>query len=284
MNSPYQLLLEKVHEIHDIEKAIQVLSWDKETNMPAAGNAARVQQMTTLRRIHHRTFASDEMGELIEAAANALNGTAHNSNEASLIRYLRRSYADERKLPDEFVQRVSLVSGAAHPAWVQARAENNFALFRPHLERVVALNQEMADLYGYEDEKYDPLLDKFEHGLKTAELRAIFAAVKTELKPLLTAVTARTHTINDQFLHQHFPVPQQQEFARYGATAVGYDFSRGHLGTVVHPFATSFSRDDARITTRWNPDFLNAALFGTLHESGHAMYEQGTAPDLARTH
>lgn len=283
MNSAYQQLLEKVYEIHDIEKAIQVLSWDKETNMPAAGNTARVQQMTTLRRLHHRLFASDEMGELIEAAATALNGAHPDSNEASLIRYLRRSYADERKLPDEFVRRVSQVSGAARPAWVQARADNKFALFRPHLEQVVALAQEMAELYGYEAEKYDPLLDKFEHGMKTAEVRAIFAAVKTELKPLLTAVTARANTIDDRFLHQQFPVAQQQEFARYAATAVGYDFSRGHLGTVVHPFATSFSRDDARITTRWNPNFLNAALFGTLHECGHAMYEQGTAPDLART-
>lgn len=283
MNSPFERLLEKVYEIHDLEKANQVLAWDKETNMPAAGNSARVQQMTTLRRLHHRTFASDEMGELIEAAAAALNDTDPNSNEASLIRYLRRSYADERKLPDEFVRRVSQVSGAAHPAWVQARAENNFALFQPHLELVVALAQEMADLYGYDDEKYDPLLDKFEHGMKTADVRAIFDAVKSELKPLLTAVTERAHAINDHFLHQPFPVAQQQEFARYAATAVGYDFSRGHLGTVVHPFATSFSRDDARITTRWHPDFLNAGLFGTLHESGHAMYEQGTAPDLART-
>lgn len=196
---------------------------------------------------------------------------------------MRRSYADERKLPDEFVRRVSQVSGAAHPAWVQARAENNFALFQPHLEQVVALAQEMAELYGYEDEKYDPLLDKFEHGMKTADARAIFDAVKSELKPLLTAVAEHTYFINDHFLHQPIPVAQQQEFARYAATAVGYDFSRGHLGTVMHPFATSFSRDDARITTRWNLDFLNAALFGTLHESGHAMYEQGAAPDLART-
>ncbi len=283
MNDPYQTLLKKVHETHDIEKAIQVLSWDKETNMPAAGNTARIQQMTTLRRLRHHIFTSDEMGELIEAAGAELNGVDYHSREASLIRYLRRAYADERKLPDDFVQRVSKVSGEAHPAWVQARANNDFAHFQPHLEQVIALVQEMADLYGYEDEKYDPLLDKFEHGMKTAEVHSIFQVLKEGLKPLLAAIAEQPDAVDNRILHQHFPVNKQQEFANYIATAVGYDFSRGHLGTVVHPFATSFSRDDARITTRWNPGFLNAALFGTLHEAGHAMYEQGTDPGLART-
>lgn len=283
MTSKYQHLLQKVHEVHDIEKAIQVLGWDKETNMPAAGNLARVQQMTTLHRLRHQKFTADEMGEAIELAAAELNGADYDSREASLIRYLRRHYEDERKLPPDFVHRVSKVSGLAHPAWVQARAENDFAHFQPHLEQVVALVQEMAELYGYEVEKYDPLLDKYEHGMKTKEVRDVFNAVKAELSGLLAELKQRADGVDDGLVHQHFPVEKQKEFATYIATAVGYDFSRGHLGTVVHPFATSFSRDDARITTRWHENFLNPALFGTLHESGHAMYEQGTHPDLART-
>ena len=283
MSSKFQELLEKVHEIHDIEKAMGVLSWDKETNMPKAGNKARIQQITTLRRLSHTMSTSDEMGELIEAAAEEAKDAAYENNEASLIRYLRRSYADARCLPPAFIRRVSEVSGKAHLAWVEAREENDFAHFQPHLEQVVELVKEMAALYGYEDEKYDPLLDKFEHGMKTAEVRAIFNAVKEELIPLRQAIEERGKPIDDSIVHQPFPIDKQKEFARYIAAAVGYDFSRGHLGTVVHPFATSFSRDDARITTRWYPDFLNPSLFGTLHESGHAMYEQGTHPDLART-
>lgn len=283
MSTKFQQLLEKVYEIHDIEKAMGVLSWDKETNMPKAGNQARIQQMTTLRRISHELFTADSMGELIETAAAEIADAAYESNEASLIRYLRRSYAESRQLPPEFVRRVSEVSGKAHPAWVEARENNNFAHFRPHLEEVVKLVQEMAELYGYEDEKYDPLLDKFEHGMKTAEVRAIFNAVKAELIPLRQAIAERGTAVDDSLVHQPFPIDKQKEFAYYIAAAAGYDFSRGHLGSVVHPFATSFSRDDARITTRWYPDFLNPSLFGTLHESGHAMYEQGTHPDLART-
>ncbi|HIP71710.1 MAG TPA: carboxypeptidase M32, partial [Anaerolineae bacterium] len=168
-------------------------------------------------------------------------------------------------------------------AWLEAREANAFAGFAPHLEKIVALNREMAELYGYEDELYDPLLDKFERGMKTADVRAIFNAVKEELIPLRAAVAERAEAVDDSFLHQPYDVAAQKEMARILAAAVGYDFSRGHLGTAVHPFSTSFSRDDARITTRWNPDFINAALFATLHEAGHAMYEQGTAPDLART-
>ena len=125
---------------------------------------------------------------LIEAAAQEVQDTAYESNEASLIRYLQRSYTDARCLPPEFVRRASEVSGKAYTAWVEARETNNFAHFQPHLEQVVALVQEMAELYGYEDEKYDPLLDKFEHGMKTAEVRAIFNAVKEELIPLREAI------------------------------------------------------------------------------------------------
>ncbi len=283
MPTKYAALLEKVYEIHDLGKALAVLSWDREVNMPDAGTTARIEQMTTLSRLIHELSTSDEYGEMIENAAAELNGADYDSNEASLIRHLRRSYEDARKLPSEFVVRASEVTGQAHSQWVSAREENDFASYRPWLEQIIELSQEQAELYGYEDEKYDALLDKYERDMKTAEVRAIFDAVKAELIPLREAIDERGTAVDDSLVHQHFEIDKQKLFARYAAAAIGYDFSRGHLGTVVHPFATSFSQNDARITTRWNPDFLNPALFGTLHESGHAMYEQGTHPDLART-
>ncbi len=283
MTTKYEILLKKVYEINDLSKALSLLSWDKEVNMPPGGITGRVQQMTTLSRLVHQMTTSTEMGDLIEGAAAELTGADYDSNEASLIRELRRSYADATKLPEAFVARATEVSGQAHGFWVKARANNEFAVFQPWLKQIIELCQEQAELYGYEDEKYDALLDKYEREMKTAEVRAIFDAVKAELVPLREAIEERGTAVNDSFLHQHYEIDKQKQFARYIATTIGYDFSRGHLGTVVHPFATSFSRDDARITTRWNPDFLNPALFGTLHESGHAMYEQGTHPALART-
>jgi carboxypeptidase Taq len=284
MTSKYESLLEKVHEVNDLGKALALMSWDREVNMPPGGMTERIQQMATLSRLVHEFSTTDEMGELIESAAAELNSSAsYDSNEASLVRLLQRTYADERKLPTEFVVRVAEVSGRAREAWVKARAEDDFGYFQPWLEQVVALCQELAELYGYEDEPYDALLDKYERDMKTAEVRAIFDGVKQALLPLRQAIDARGGQVDDSLLHQPYDIDRQKAFARYIAEAIGYDFNRGHLGTVVHPFATSFSRNDARITTRWYPDFLNPSLFGTLHECGHAMYEQGTHPDLGRT-
>lgn len=281
--SNYQKLLTKINEIHDLEKAAGLLSWDREVIMPKAGDEIRIQQLATLRRLTHNLYTSDEMGQLIADAAGELTQADYDSNEASLIRYLQRDYAESRKLPTEFVNRMSQISGQARGAWAKARQEDDFTSFQPWLEQIVALGQEMAELYGYEDEPYDALLDKFEPGMKTAEVRAIFAAAANETKPLLQAIQERGRPIDDSLLHQPFAVEKQQEFAHYIAAAAGYDFERGYLGTAVHPFASSFSRYDARITSRWYPNFLNPSVFGALHESGHAIYEQGTHPSLART-
>lgn len=283
MPTKYEALLEKIYEINDLNKALSVLSWDREVNMPPAGITARVQQMTTLSRFTHELATRDEFGELIEAAAAEIKGASYDSDEASLIRVVEQTYADARKLPAEFVARVSDVSGHAHHAWIEARANNDFATYESWLAQIIELSQEMAEYYGYEDEKYDALLDKYEKDMPTAAVRAIFDAVKTELLPLRQAIDASGTAVDDSLLHQPYEVSKQQTFARYIANAIGYDFSRGHLGTVVHPFAITFGLDDCRITTRWYPDFLSPSLFGTLHESGHAMYEQGIHPDLART-
>ncbi|MEM7032739.1 MAG: carboxypeptidase M32, partial [Chloroflexota bacterium] len=283
MSTQFETLLNKVYEIHDLEKALGVLSWDREVNMPKGGIEARGQQMTTLSKLIHTMSTSPEYGDQLSEAATEMEDAAYDSFEASLIRYLKRDFENKTKLPTEFVARVSDVSTAAMVAWKQAREENDFPRFEPHLSKVIELVQEMADLYGYEDEKYDALLDKYETETKTADVRAIFDAVKTESKILLDRIEADGKAVDDHFLHLDYPVEKQKVFAHYMAESVGYDFERGHLGTATHPFATSFSNGDARITTRWYPNFINASVFGTLHESGHAMYELGTGDDLART-
>jgi carboxypeptidase Taq len=259
------------------------MRWDRQVNMPPGGRQSRTQQLTTLGRLLHTTFTSEKFGSLIDAAAEELNGTGYDSYEASLIRLLRYQYEKARKLPAEFVERRTRISGEAQNAWERARENNDFGTFQPWLEKTIGLNQEMADLYGYEAEKFDALLDDYERDAKTADVRAIFQAAKEALIPLREAISERADSIDDALLYRSYDIDKQKAFAHYIAEAVGYDFSRGHLGTAVHPFATSFSRDDARITARWYENFLAPAIFGTLHESGHAMYEQGTHPDLART-
>jgi carboxypeptidase Taq len=283
MSSKMNALLPKVYEIHDLEKAAGILGWDRQVNMPKRGNTARVQQQSTLQRIRHTMFTSDEMGELIAAAAEEQAAAPYDSFEASLLRALQYDYERARKIPTEFVVQMTLVGGKANAAWEEARANDDFPHFRPHLEKVLGLTRQMAEYLGYEHEPYDALLNQFERGMETAVVRQIFASAKEALVPLREAIAERATAVDDSLVHQPYEVKKQKQFAYYIAEAIGYDFSRGHLGTATHPFASSFSRDDSRITSRWYPDFLNPSLFGVLHESGHAMYEQGTHPDLART-
>lgn len=283
MTTHYEAFLEKVYEINDLSRAAGLMGWDRETNMPPGGAADRIQQMATLQKVIHRMATADEIGDLLAAAEEEAQGADPDANQTRLLRVARRDYDRSRKLPNPFVQRIALVSGKAREAWVKARQTSDFALFQPHLEQVVALTQEMAELYGYEGERYNALLNLYEEGARTDAVQRTFDAVKAATVPLLQAIRERGRPVDDSPLHQIFPREAQERFVRYIVAEVGYDFQRGHLGTVVHPFAISFSRNDARITTRWHEDFLNPALFGGLHEAGHAMYEQGTAPDFART-
>ncbi|MCO5199391.1 MAG: carboxypeptidase M32 [Anaerolineae bacterium] len=283
MSTHYNTLLEKVHELNDLQKAIALLHWDREAIMPKAGMAERVQQMTTLTRLAHRMGTSDEFGALIERAAEEVADSDDESTEKRLVAEVKWQYEQARKLSPELVKRRAEVTGKASGAWQEARAKADFALFEPYLEQTIDIARESAEQYGYDQQPYDALLNLFERGMTTDTVRKTFAAVSDATVPLLQAIVSDGKQIDDSVLHQAFAVESQKAVARTIATAVGYDFERGYLGTVVHPFATSFSRNDCRITSRWYPDFLNPGLFGTLHESGHAIYEQGTDAAFSRT-
>ncbi|MCB1666117.1 MAG: carboxypeptidase M32 [Pseudomonadales bacterium] len=283
MSEHYQALLEKLKAITDVEKAVAVLDWDRETYMPEHGIAGRTRQISTLSEIAHRMFTSNELGDLLAAAENEQREAAYDSDEASMLRSVRREYDEQGLFTPEFVRRRSEVTGAAGAAWAACRKKNDFAGFRPHLEASVAIAQEAADIYGYDDEKYDALLDKYERGMKTAAVRRIFDEVKAQTVPLIQAINERKGAIDDRMLAQDFPVEAQRTMCRYAAESVGYDFSRGNLAEVHHPFSTSFGRNDVRITTRFAPEYAVSSLFATLHESGHAMYEQGIAEALDGT-
>jgi carboxypeptidase Taq len=283
MSQKYSLFLEKLHTISDVEKSIAVLDWDRETYMPIAGNAGRTAQVSTLSSIAHELFTSNELGDLLGAAEQEQAGADYDSTQASMLRNVRRSYDEKRRFSSEFVKRSSSITGAAGAAWAKSRQDNDFLSFQPHLEAAVALGQESAEIYGYTDEKYDALLDQHERGMKTADVRRIFAALKSETVPIVKAIGEKLDAVDNRMLKQDFPVEAQRTMCHYAAESVGYDFKRGHLGEVHHPFSTSFGRNDVRITTRFAPEFAVSSIFAVLHESGHAMYEQGIAEDLDRT-
>lgn len=279
----YDALLARVHEIHDLRKAARVLTWDREVVMPKKGDGARSNQIATLQKHAHLLYTADETGQLIEAAVAELNGADPESPQASLIRFLRRDHARARLLPAEFVSRMAVLNSRAATVWKQARLLDDFARFAPWLEKIVDGNREKAELLGYLDEPYDALLERYETGTNTAQVRTIFDAAKKDLVPLYESVSRASKSVDDSFLHQPYDIALQQQFARYIAAAVGYDFSRGHLATAVHPFSTNLSLNDIRITTRYFQDRLSPSIFATLHEAGHAVYLQNIDPAFART-
>lgn len=293
----FAALLARIRQLNDLGKVAGLLGWDRDVNMPAAATPDRAQQMATLAEVMHERLVDPAVGEALAgaeaeaAAAWPLADVAGDTGDASddavhvraLLREFRRGYDDAVKLPAEYVARRARLSGAAYRAWVAARAAADWPAFRPHLEITVDLAREQAALLGVTTEPYDTLLDRFERGMTSAVVAAVFARAAEALVPLREAIARDGRPVSDAVLHQPYDVAAQQALAREMAAIVGYDLDRGHLGTTVHPFASSFSQDDCRITTRWYPDFLSPSLFGTLHECGHAIYEQRTDRRLART-
>jgi carboxypeptidase Taq len=279
----YQQLKERLAEIGDVSRAAALLGWDQQTQMPPAGAEARAHQLGTLSKIAHEMHVAEQTGRLIEAAAAEVDGADYDSEQASLLRVARRDYDQARKLPSEFVAEFSRLTALAHEIWAKARAENKFKDFQPTLEAIYDMARRAAEYLGYTDHIYDALLDQFEPGMKTAQVRAIFDDLKTKLVPLVHAISERQDRVDDAVLHQAYDEDRQRDFAYEVIKQFGYDFNRGRVDRAVHPFETSFSINDARITTRYDPKYLNTALFGTMHETGHALYELGVDPSLERT-
>lgn len=273
-------------EAHDLEAAAAVLEWDQETFMPDGGAEARSQQLATLRRLAHDAFTRDEVGALLDDLAPQVKERDPLSTEASLVRVARRDYERARKLPSGLVARLAQASSEAKQAWKKARAEDDFASFAPRLERLVDLNREKADALGYgsgEDATpYDALLDEYEPGATAAGIAPLFEALRDDLVPLVEAIGA-AEQVDDACLHQSFDPEEQQAAGEEVIRTFGYDFERGRQDHSAHPFTTSFSTGDVRLTTRFEPQFFNTGFFATLHEAGHGLYEQGVAEELERT-
>lgn len=283
MGQKYDALLARLRDVNNLGQATAVLHWDMETQMPPGGAAARGAQMATLSRISHELFTSDETGQLLEDAAAEIDSAEYDSNEASMIRVVQQDYEDATKLPTDFVAEFTQLTSDAHHSWVEARAKDDFSIFESDLQRIIEMSRQKAEYLGYESNPYDALLQEYERSLTSAQVKALFDGHKQDLIDLVAAVSDVKDGVDDAMLHQDFPTADQRAFGEMVAQAIGYDFQRGRLDVSVHPFSTSFSKNDSRITTRYDEQWLNPALFGTMHECGHSMYEQGVSDDLEGT-
>ncbi len=282
MSEKLEQLKEKLGEVADIGRAASVLGWDQQVNMPPGGSEARGRQLATLSKIAQEKFITEEVGKLIDDLKQELNGADPASNEAALIRVAARNYDKAKRVPPEFIAEQAIVSSRAFEAWVEAKGKSDFSIFRPHLEKVVELVHKYISFFPPAEHPYDTLLDDYEPGMKTADVKLIFDGLRPKQVELIKAITSRRQ-VKDDFLYKKYNEKKLIDFGVDIITKFGYDWSRGRQDKAPHPFESTFSVNDVRITTRYEDDNPIATLFSTMHESGHAMYEQGINPDYERT-
>jgi carboxypeptidase Taq len=283
--SPQDLLKELrgcLQEISDLSAAAAVLNWDQATHMPSAGAVARARQFACVSRIAHERMTRPALGHLLDALVSYGESLPPDSDDARLIAVTRRELERARKVPPRHVQRANAIGAASYDAWTQARPTNDFAAMRSYLEQMIELSREYASFFAPYSHIADPLIDEVDEGMTYASVRSLLAGLRGELVPLVRAVCDQP-VVDTSCLKGQFAPEAQVDFGLSIARAFGYDLARGRLDRSPHPFCTKFSRDDVRITTRVRADDLTYALFSTLHEAGHAMYEQGVAPALAGT-
>jgi carboxypeptidase Taq len=269
-------------QVMDLEKVLGVLGWDQQTYMPPGGAEDRGYHMATIGSLMHKMFTTDEVGKLLEELKPYAEQFDPDSDDARLIRVTSQKYHKKVRVPYEWVGEFAQVTTLAHRDWEQARADNDFEKFRPSLERIVELRRRFASFFAPYEHVYDPLLDEFEPGLKTAQVKSIFETLRPQQVELVQAINERPQ-VDDSFLHQHFDPQTQWDFGVEAITKMGYDWKHGRQDKAAHPFTTHFGIGDVRITTRIMPDYLGSAFFSTAHECGHALYEMGVDPKLART-
>ncbi len=259
-----------------------ILDWDQLTYMPAGAAADRADQQTTLQMLIHNLAVDPEVGRLLEASAAEVVGQPEGSEDAALVRVSKRDYDRSTRVPSNLIEELVSHSSMAYEVWVKARKQSDFSIFAPVLRKTVELNKRLADCLGYDEHPYDALLSQHEPGMTASKLRQLFAELRPALVKLVAEIAAAPQ-VDSSFLRGDFAVDRQQELTLEAVGILGYDTNRGRQDKTVHPFCTSFSCNDVRITTRYDEHMLGGALYASLHEAGHAMYEQGLPGHLELT-
>lgn len=279
-DSRFRVLRDRLGDFHSLNTAAGLLDWDQEVMMPRGGGEARARQSGAVRRAAHEIVAADETGRLIDELREAAASEPADSNDAALWRWAEREYRRRRGQPASLVEEIGIHCSRAQEVWVKARAQSDFALFRPELERMIELKRRQAEAVGKFADPYDAWLEEFEPGMTTAGIEKLFSELKPGLVALVGKVSARAGSVRLPELTGRFPIERQRVFGEEVARAMGFDFERGRLDVSAHPFSEAISSDDVRLTTRYREDLPFSALFGVMHEAGHGLYEQGVGGEL----
>lgn len=273
-DAAYDWLLEHSLETANLGSSIALLAWDQRTYIPPKGHGHRAEQIALLTRLTHARETDPKRGEALEVL-EAAQATDPLAARAVNIREWRRAYDKATKIPEELVVALAKASTKSESAWEQARPENDWAGFLPHLEELVTLRREQAEALGYDSEAYDALMDDYEPGEKAADLEPIFARLQEAMSELVKSIGQSPRQPDTSLVTQSFAVGAQTEFGRSVIKALGFDFQGGRLDVSAHPFSISIGPGDSRITTRYAENLFGSALFGTVHETGHSFYETG---------
>jgi carboxypeptidase Taq len=280
MEGKFQRLKTILAQVADLNRGAALLGWDQQTYMPPGGAEDRGNQLAAISSIAHEKFTATEVGQLLDSLKPWAAALDPDSTDARMIKVAARDYDKATRVPAEFVAEFAQVTTLAVQAWQEAKTKSDFSIFRPHLEKIVELNQRYVSFFPPADHPYDVLLDNYEPGMKTADVKAIFEKLRPQQVELIKAIGERPQ-VDDAFLERDYPEQAQWDFGVEIATKFGFDWKRGRQDKSAHPFTTTFSIDDVRITTRF--DTKLSSLFSTMHETGHALYEQGVRHDLGRT-
>jgi carboxypeptidase Taq len=270
----YHKLLALAREETVLASCSDLLEWDEETFMPRGGVENRAEQMALLAGILHDRGADPAFDDLLGLIEGSALVADPESPEAVNVRELRREYERERRLPRGLVEEGARVATLSAQAWYEAREARDFTRFASWLERVVVLAREEADAVGYPDCRYDALLEDYEPGTTTRQVRALLDGLKAQLVPLV-AELATPAAVPAHVLRREFPVDRQELFGRAVASALGFDLERGRIDVAHHPFCTALGPGDVRIAVRWHRRHFALGFFTLLHEVGHGLYDQG---------
>jgi len=270
----YEELIAEQKRVATLNSCGHVLGWDRETYMPRGGVEHRANQLSLLAGLGHEWSTSPRIGELLSQleAADLEPSTV----EAVNVREARRDYDRATKMPQGLVEEITKVTSLAQQAWIDARKADDFSKFESWLDKIIRLKREEAKAVGFGDGvPYDALLDEYEPGMTTADVEAAFSPLRDELVKLVAEIRDSGVELPVEILSREYPIEAQKEFGLKAAGAIGFDFERGRLDVTSHPFCSDFGPGDCRLTTRYDAHHFPGAFFGTLHESGHGIYEQG---------
>ncbi len=282
LNEKVEAFKELIKKIKAYNEAINVMYWDLRTGAPEKAVDGRSEVIGMLSSEVFQLSTSNELGELLEYLSQPEQDKNLDEITRAAVKVTKKDFDQNKKIPADLYKEYVVLTSKAESVWAEAKDKSDFSLFQPYLEKIVHFNQQFAELWGYEGSKYNALLDNYEQGMTVEKLDPIFTALREDLVPLIQKV-AEAKQVETSFLRKKYPKHQQEQFSKYILEEMGYDFKAGRIDETVHPFQITLNHGDVRVLTKYEENDLTVSLFSTLHEGGHAQYEQNIASELDGT-